>query len=112
MLINKITEGYVVQTYDTEAKRYISQSFTAKPAQVSYEDGTSAEAEPPSNAEMADFNFGPYAKAEPHLPFTMVQPVKPGEHVFNSDTGHCIRCNCDEDDAYVGGQECIDGESN
>ena len=108
MIINKITTGFVIQTFDTEKKQYVRQKFIAGD-EVTYEDGTGAEAVPPTDEEMAEVNFGPEAKEEPYLPFNMVQPVEPGEHVFNSDTGHCIRCNCDEDDAYVGGQECIDG---
>jgi hypothetical protein len=41
------------------------------------------------------------------LEIELVQPIEPGEHVFNHETGRCIRCNCDEDDAYVGGEDCV-----
>ena len=43
---------------------------------------------------------------EPYLSFDMVQPSHSG-HVFNPDTKRCIHCNCDEDDAFVGGEPCI-----
>ena len=107
MLINKITTGCVVQTFDTETKRYVKQEFVAG-GESEYEDGNNASAVPPTSKEMAKFDFGPDAIREPYLPFNMVQPIEPGEHIFNEDTGHCIRCNCDEDDAYVGGQKCFD----
>lgn len=105
MLINKITTGFVVQTFDTEKKQYVRQEFKAV-GRVNYEGHCGGNL--PTNKKMANFNFGPEAKNEPYLPFSMVQPVEPGEHIFNEDTGHCIRCNCDEDDAYVGGQKCFD----
>ena len=36
-----------------------------------------------------------------------------GEHRFSNPTNgipRCIDCGCDEDDAYVGGEECSFGE--
>lgn len=38
---------------------------------------------------------------------------KSGEHLFSNPTDgipRCITCGCDEDDAFVGGQECSYGE--
>ena len=34
---------------------------------------------------------------------------KTGEHLFSNPTGgipRCVTCGCDEDDAFVGGEEC------
>jgi hypothetical protein len=36
MLVNKITTGFVIQTFDTEKKRFVSQEFVAGD-QVDYE---------------------------------------------------------------------------
>ena len=72
MLINKITTGFVIQTFDTETKQYTKQEFIAG-NEVDYEkqDGTQVH-----STEMASLGFGPYAKSpEPYLPFEMVQPV-------------------------------------
>jgi len=71
MLINKITDGFVIQTFDTKLKKYISQEFVAS-TQVNYEstDGQT----PFSDEDSEKFNFGPYADEEPYLPFDMVQP--------------------------------------
>ena len=97
----------MIQVFDTEKKQFVSQSFTAGD-QVEYEttDGSIAD-----DDEMAKAGFGPLAEKEPYLNFDMVQPIIKGEHIFNSDTGRCIRCNCDEDEAFVGGQACIDAEN-
>jgi hypothetical protein len=106
MIINKITTGFVVQVFDTDKGQYILQEFIAGD-QVDYEERVLGhEGNPLGAKEMAKFNFGPEAEKEPYLPFDMVQPIAKGEHVFNPDIGICIRCGCDEDDAYVGGQEC------
>ena len=37
---------------------------------------------------------------------------KKGEHLWNEHNGvtRCVTCFCDEDDAFVGGQECSFGE--
>ena len=102
MIINKITTGFVVQQYDTEREQYIGQSFTA--GNVDYEKADGTVVHP---TEMASLGFGPFAPSgEPYLAFDMVQPRVKGEHCFNSETGHCIYCNCDEDDAFVGGEIC------
>ena len=39
---------------------------------------------------------------------------KTGEHHFSNPTSgipRCITCGCDEDDAFVGGEECSFGQS-
>lgn len=71
MLINKVTEGYVVQIFDTETRKYVSQQFTAD-GPVNYEstDGQT----PIEDGFMESVNFGPYAECEPYLPFDMLQP--------------------------------------
>lgn len=70
MLINKITTGFVIQTYDTDKKEYSEQEFFAGD-EVNYElpNGESADW-----AEMGKVGFGPHAEEEPYLPFDMVQP--------------------------------------
>lgn len=63
MKVNIITTGFVIQTFDTETKRFERQEFVASD-EVSYErkDGTF----PPQ--EEVD------AARESYLPFDMVQP--------------------------------------
>ena len=70
MLINKITVGFVVQTFDTDTGKYIGQNFVA--GDVSYEstDGQT----PIEDGFMESVNFGPNAEKEPYLPFDMLQP--------------------------------------
>jgi len=62
--INKITTGYVIQRYNQETQKFVSQEFYAGD-DVSYEDG-----------------HGRHIKADitdvPYLPFDMVDPSKPG----------------------------------
>lgn len=62
MIINKITEGFVVQTYDTETKKWTAQEFIAGDDCV-YEDETGT---PLDSDDMGD--------PEPYLPFEMIQP--------------------------------------
>ena len=57
MIVKKITVGFVVQSYDTNAKKFIEQNFTAGD-QVDYED-----------------EFGePVESFSEYLAFDMVQP--------------------------------------
>lgn len=72
MLINKITTGFVIQTFDTTTQAYISQEFKAGDVEYENQDGSVA-----SVSEMAKEGFGPFAESgEPYLPFEMVQPNK------------------------------------
>ncbi len=78
MLINKITTGFVIQTFDTEKKQYTHQEFIASD-QVDYEVGGpehDGEGIPMSHLEMESFGFGPNANPEPYLPFDMLQPAE------------------------------------
>ena len=71
MMINKITPGFVCQTFNTETGKYVSQEFVAG-AEVEYESESHSL---PNNAELANMGFGPEApNGEPYLPFDMVQP--------------------------------------
>ena len=71
MLINKITTGFVIQTFDTETKQYTSQNFVAGD-NVDYEKPDGSMVHP---TEMASLGFGPYTRdGEPYLPFDMIQP--------------------------------------
>jgi hypothetical protein len=74
MRINKITTGLVIQTWDTDAKKWISQEFVAGD-RVDYEkaDGTPVDAD----------DIWP-DMAEPYLPFEMTPPeeVRPGAPRF------------------------------
>ncbi len=71
MLINKITTGFVIQVFDTDTKKYVSQNFVAGD-QVDYEstDGQT----PIEDGDLEKYNFGPDAENEPYLPFDMLQP--------------------------------------
>jgi hypothetical protein len=73
MLINKITRGFVIQTFDTEKREYISQEFVA--AGNSEYESTDGQT-PIEDGFMESVNFGPEAEKEPYLPFEMVQPEK------------------------------------
>jgi len=106
MIINKVTVGFVIQQFDTDDRRFVGQEFVAAD-EVTWENqlGERLYHDEEENAELI---YGKGGVDEPYLNFDMVQPVTKGEHVFNKDTGHCIRCNCDEDDVYVGGEPCIE----
>ena len=101
MKINKITTGFVIQTFDTETGKYTSQEFVAGD-DVQYEN------------EFGEKIEGLRLQRESVLPLDMVQPEtrKTGEHLFSnppSDSGgvpRCVTCGCDEDDAHVGGEVC------
>jgi len=65
MIVNKITTGFVIQTYDTELKKWTGQEFVAG-NQVDYEEaGTERNLEPGK--------IWPDSP-EPYLPFDMRQP--------------------------------------
>ncbi len=65
MKINKITTGFVIQTYDTDLMKWTGQEFVAG-GQTDYEDaGTGAILDP-----AAIWTESP----EPYLPFLMRQP--------------------------------------
>ena len=52
-------------------------------------------------------------KPEIKTKLTQGDTRKRGEHLFLDVVGivpHCLTCNCDEDDAFVGGQECSYGQ--
>ena len=65
MRINKITPGFVIQTWDTELNRWISQEFVAG-EQVEYEHVGSNRTLDPSDIWLET--------PEPYLPFLMSQP--------------------------------------
>ena len=64
MLVNKVTVGFVIQVYDTELKRFVSQQFVAGD-QCEYEDKDGV----PVCSEALEVD----GKAA-YLPFDMVQP--------------------------------------
>ena len=64
MVINKITTGFVIQVFDTDKKRFISQNFTAgDECEYETKDGTSVDS---SSLEVDG--------KEIYLPYDMVQP--------------------------------------
>lgn len=65
MRINKITDGFVIQTWDTELKSWIAQEFVAG-TQTEYEQADSGRILDPSDI-WPDTD-------EPYLPFLMTQP--------------------------------------
>lgn len=70
MKLNKVTTGFVIQTYDTRKKRFVSQEFVAGD-QVDYEN---------RYGEAVDCNLfctgrGKKRK-EAYLPFDMIQPCR------------------------------------
>ena len=71
MKINKITTGFVVQTFDTVKMEYVSQNFTAGD-QVDYED---TQGNPLDKIEAAEMGMEHDDGSEPYLPFNMIQPL-------------------------------------
>ena len=67
MLINKITTGFVIQVFDTELKRFVSQEFMAGD-DCQYED---------KDGEPVDRKLLETDGKEAYLPFDMVQPQPP-----------------------------------
>ena len=67
MLVNKITTGFVIQVFDTELKRFVSQLFTASD-RCEYED---------KDGEPVDRRLLETDGKEAYLPFDMVQPRPP-----------------------------------
>lgn len=65
MLINKITHGYVVQTYNTVTKEFVHQEFIANDE---YECETTA-------GEAVDFDSFGIPPEDLYLPYEMVQPT-------------------------------------
>ena len=60
----------------------------------------------PSTVEKYQYNVVEINNEKPKRKYTI---RKPGEHHFSNPTDgipRCITCGCDEDDAFVGGQEC------
>ena len=70
MKINKITVGFVVQTFDIETRTFTNQEFIASD-EVSWENGYS---EPLNYVNDAELIYGKGGVDEPYLNFDMVQP--------------------------------------
>ena len=64
MLVNKVTVGFVVQVFDTKARRFTSQEFVAGD-QCEYKD---------ERGEAVDSSVLEAGRQEAYLPFHMVQP--------------------------------------
>jgi len=75
LLINKITDGWVTQTFDTEQKKFIRQEFFAGD-HVDYEDTQGSAVN--SNLLIVDGD-------ELYLPFDMVQPNIRFTELFDLD---------------------------
>ena len=65
MKINKITTGFVIQTYDTELKQWTGQEFVA---------GDQTEYEVADIGEIIDPDDARPESSKPYLPFQMQQP--------------------------------------
>lgn len=99
-IINKITVGFVIQGFDLDTNKFVSQEFKAAD-DVSWEDHEGNSVKSPGTDEIA----------EPYLEFDMVQPHAKGEHIFNDITKHCVHCGCIEgNDAFCVGELCSDGK--
>ena len=64
MIVKKITTGFVVQTFDTETKKFLSQDFVAGD-ECDYEN---------EDGDAVDSNLLEVNDEEVYLPFDMVQP--------------------------------------
>jgi hypothetical protein len=71
MLVNKITTGFVIQVFDTELKRFVSQEFVAGD-DCQYEDRNGDAVD--GKALEAGVEAG---VKEAYLPFDMVPPQPP-----------------------------------
>ncbi len=69
MLVEKITVGFVTQTFCTKTNKYVSQKFVASD-QVDYE----------RDGEAVDSKLMEVNGKEPYLPFDMVQPDAPSAY--------------------------------
>jgi len=92
MLVNKITSGFVIQVFDTELQRFISQEFVAgEDCQYEDEDGVSV------SSEVLEVDG-----EEAYLPFDMVQPTSHIKERY--EDGICPDCGlCIPYDAREGG---------
>jgi hypothetical protein len=66
MIVKKITVGFVIQDYDTETEKFVSQEFIAGD-QVDWEDEEGTNLDPDDFVVKGDGTL-------PYLPFEMVQP--------------------------------------
>jgi hypothetical protein len=66
MLINKVTSGFVVQVFDTEEGRFLSQEFVA--GETAFED---------EHGEPVDSALISVGGKEATLAFEMIQPIGP-----------------------------------
>lgn len=66
MIINKITTGFVIQRFDTDLQKFVSQEFIAG-------DQTDYETQDGSEINRVDF-LDRLVGQEPYLNFDMVQP--------------------------------------
>jgi hypothetical protein len=85
MLVNKVMAGFVVQVFDTEKRRFVSQQFVAGD-QCDYED---------QDGNPVDRKALEADGKEAYLSFDMVQPKPPGKPM------KCVRVEYDMD--YWGG---------
>ncbi len=70
-LIHKITHGYVIQNYDLESGKFVSQEFVA--GDCEYEKASGTPLSSGDDAEI-DAKFFDKPDGEPYLCFDMVQP--------------------------------------
>ena len=68
MFINKITDGFVIQTFDTETGKFVSQEFIA---------GNESDYENKETAEAVSSELLIVDGVEVYLPFDMKQPDSP-----------------------------------
>ncbi len=70
MIINKTTVGFVVQQFDTEKGKFISQEFVAgDDVEFDYDDYSDKDVNDTVSPQDVMDDFG-----DPYLPFEMVQP--------------------------------------
>lgn len=72
MTIKKITTGFVIQTFDTDQNKFVSQEFVAGNSEYEDKNGDTISL---GDNEEADKTFFAKPGGEPYLPFDMVQPT-------------------------------------
>lgn len=93
MLLNKITIGYVVQTFDTELGKFVSQEFIAS-HKAEWEDQHGTYAVAPSNAGMLPFEMvGPEViENERIVEIDYIHSTNPGHILANGNRDKIAEC--------------------
>lgn len=74
MIINKITHGFVIQSWDTEKKQFVSQEFVGRNDESEWEYADMNQPDVDETQDPQDVAFGSNNSEEPYLATEMIQP--------------------------------------